>query len=1009
MKRTPFYWIVSRFCALAAMLALSAQGADLQKLRGHVPAISAGLQPAGRLPATNRLHLAISLPLRNREGLTNLLHDIYNPASPNFRHYLTPQEFTAQFGPAEKDFQAVIAFAKASGFTVTKSHPNRVIVDVEASIADIEKALHVKMRTYAHPTGKRFFYAPDTEPTLELSVPLAHINGLDNASPPQPRVKIEPAANPSNPSPNFGSGAFGSFAGGDFRAAYVPDTTLTGAGQMVGLVQFDGYNLSDITNYEATYGMTNVPITNVFLDSFDGSAGANQLEVTLDIEMTVAMAPGLAGVIVYDAGPSGDWHDVLNQMVNDNLAQQLSCSWFIPNGPADPVADGIFQQMALQGQSFFDATGDLDAFSGLIPFPSDNPYITQVGGTRLTTTGPLGSRVSEKAWNRGNGTGTAGGISTQYAIPDYQTNISMANNQGSTTMRNIPDVALTAESVDVFINGSDVPVGGTSCAAPLWAGFAALVNEQAAAHGHAPLGFANPALTIIGTSTNYASCFNDITNGSNTNSSSPTRFFATNGYDLCTGWGTPAGQTLIDALADPEPLLIQPSLGFAALGSPGGPFTVTSQTLVLTNRGTNALDWALTNPAPWLDISPTSGSLMPGGPAVNVTVSLNTAASNLANGVYSTVVLFTNLNDNFVQGIQYSVSVLLPPTITMQPTNQTVLAGQTAIFSATVTGDPPLMFQWQLNGTNLTDGGNISGSVTNILTISSASTNDAGIYTLVLTNAVGSATSSNAALVIAPPPPVITQQPMSQRVATNCITSLSVVAMCQSATNYQWWKDGVALAGETNSNVSLNPVQSTNIGTYFVVVDNGFGFSVTSSNAVLSLDQAPVAGSNIVQRFASGGVKFPVSVLLTNASDADNDPLTLIVSTNSSAGGTVLVQSNCVYYTPPAGYTNSDTFTYTVSDGFCGGTATGLITVLVQPDTTPSGRYTIQEQLDGSVLLTFNGGMPNRAYRIQYTDSLMNLIWQDLSTQTNDGFGSFQFADGSPTNSPARYYRAISP
>jgi hypothetical protein len=1009
MNRTPFYWIISGSCALAMILASPAQGAAIQKLRGHVPALSAGLQPAGRLPATNRLHLAISLPLRNREALTNLLHDIYNPASPNFRHYLTPQEFTARFGPTEKDFQAVVAFAKASGFIVTKTHANRVIVDVDASVADIEKAFHVKMHTYAHPSGKRFFYAPDSDPMLELSVPLAHISGLDNASPPQPRVKIDPGAKPSNASPNFGSGVFGSYAGGDFRAAYVPDTTLTGAGQMVGLVQFDGYNLSDITNYEAAYGMTNVLLTNVFLDSFDGTAGANQLEVTLDIEMTVAMAPGLAGVIVYDAGPSGDWHDVLNQMANDNLAQQLSCSWFIPNGPADPVADGIFQQMALQGQSFFDATGDLDAYSGLIPFPGDNPYITQVGGTRLTTTGPLGSRVSEKAWNRGNGIGTAGGISTQYSIPDYQTNVSMANNQGSTTMRNIPDVALTAESVDVFVNGSEFPVGGTSCAAPLWAGFAALVNEQAAAHGHAPLGFANPALTIIGTSTNYALCFDDITNGNNTNASSPMRFFATNGYDLCTGWGTPAGQALINALADPEPLLIQPSQGFAALGSPGGSFNITSQTLVLANRGTNALDWVLTNPAPWLDVSPTSGSLTPGGPAVNVTVSLNSAASNLANGVYSAIVLFTNLNDNFVQGIQYSLTVLLPPAITTQPTNQIVLAGQTAVFSATVSGDPPLTFQWQLNGTNLADGGNVSGSVTNILTISNASTNDAGTYTLVVTNAVGSATSSNAFLVIAPPPPVITQQPMSQRVATNCDTGLSVVAMCQSSPVYQWWKDGVALAGQTNSSVPLNPVQSTDIGTYFVVVDNGFGFSVMSSNAMLSLDHAPVASSNTVERFASGGVRFPVSVLLTNASDADGDPLTLIVSTNSSAGGTVLLQSNCVFYTPPAGYTNSDTFTYTVSDGFCGGMAAGLITVLVQPDTTPSGRYTIQEQLDGSVLLTFMDGIPNRAYRIQYTDSLVNLNWQDLSTQTNDGFGSFQFTDSSPTNSPARYYRAISP
>ena len=934
---------------------------------------------------------------------------MYSPASANYRHYLTPQEFTARFGPTEKDVQVVVEFAKASGFTVTKTHPNRVIVDVDASAADIEKAFHVKMRTYNHPSGKRRFYAPDAEPTLELSVPLAHISGLDNASPPQPQVQIESVAKPSDASPSFGSGASGSYAGGDFRAAYVPDTTLTGAGQIIGLVQFDGYNLGDITNYEAEFGMTNVPLTNVFLDSYDGTPGMNQLETTLDIEMTVAMAPGLAGVILYDAGPSGNWHDVLNQMVNDNIARQLSCSWFIPNGPADPVADGIFQQMALQGQSFFDATGDFDAFSGLIPFPSDNPYITQVGGTRLTTTGPVGSRISETAWNRRNGIGTGGGISTQYSIPDYQTNLSMANNQGSTTMRNIPDVALTAESVDVFINGSDIAVGGTSCATPLWAGFAALVNEEATALGRPPLGFANPALTDIGLGANYAVCFNDITTGNNTNANSLALFFATNGYDLCTGWGTPAGQALIDALANPEPLLILPGQGFAAVGGPGGPFNIGSQSLTLSDIGTNSLNWIVTNSAAWLDVSPTSGSLSNGGPATVVTVNLNATASNLVAGVYTTTIWFTNLNDNYAQGFQYSLTVIAPPTITMQPTNDVVLGGQTAVFSATVTGAPPLTLQWQLDGTNLTNSGNVSGCMTNALTITNASTNDAGTYTLFVSNAVGSATSSNAMLIISPPPPFIAQQPASQRVATNCNTSLCVIATCQTAVAYQWWKDGVALAGETNSNVSFSSVQSTDFGTYFVVVDNAFNFSTASSNAVLSLDNPPIAGSNTVQRFASGGVRFPVSVLLTNVSDPDGDPLTLSVSTNGSAGGTVLVQSNCVFYTPPMGYTNSDTFTYTVSDGFCGGAATGLVTVDVQPDTVPSGTYTIQLEPDDSVLLTFNGGIPNRAYRIQYTGSLVNLNWQDLSTQTNDEFGTFQFADSSPTNTLARYYRAISP
>ena len=158
--------------------------------------------------------------------------------------------------------------------------------------------------------------------------------------------------------------------------------------------------------------------------------------------------------------------------------------------------------MAAQGQSFFNATGDSDAFTGSIPFPSDSTNITEVGGTTLTT-GTGATYSSETVWNwglqSGSYVGSSGGISTYYPIPSYQQGISMAANQGSTTMRNVPDVALTADNVYVvYNNGSTGTFGGTSCAAPLWAGFTALVNQQAAAAGQAPVGFLNPALYTIG-------------------------------------------------------------------------------------------------------------------------------------------------------------------------------------------------------------------------------------------------------------------------------------------------------------------------------------------------------------------------------------------------------------------------------------------------------------------------------------------------------------------------------
>jgi kumamolisin len=116
-------------------------------LRGHVPAGAAKLQPTGRLLATQKLDLVIGLPLRNRQELATLLQQISDLASPSFRHYLTPEQFAERFGPTEQDYQAVIAFANSNGLKVSGMHPNRTLLDVNATVADIERTFHLKMRT----------------------------------------------------------------------------------------------------------------------------------------------------------------------------------------------------------------------------------------------------------------------------------------------------------------------------------------------------------------------------------------------------------------------------------------------------------------------------------------------------------------------------------------------------------------------------------------------------------------------------------------------------------------------------------------------------------------------------------------------------------------------------------------------------------------------------------------------------------------------------------------------
>src|SRR5208337_2906000 len=172
----------------------------------------------------------------------------------------------------------------------------------------------------------------------------------------------------------------------------------------------------------------------------------------------------------------------------------------------------------------------------------------------------------------------------------------------------------------------------TSCASPAWAGVIALANELAVANSQPTIGFLNPAIYAIGKGSNvlsYTRLFHDTTSGNNEYSESPTKYVAVPGYDLCTGWGTPASTNLLAALALPEPLRISPFTGVTFNGPVGGPFTPATMAYNLTNNGIASLNWSLSDPPSWLDVSPTNGTLVPGGLAATVTLSIDPSATAL--------------------------------------------------------------------------------------------------------------------------------------------------------------------------------------------------------------------------------------------------------------------------------------------------------------------------------------------------------------------------------------------
>src|SRR5271169_37416 len=354
-------------------------------------------QLVGRLPAGQAMHIDIVLAPSDPAGLESFLREVYDPSSPNYHHFLTVQEFTNKFGPSQQDYEALLHFAQTNGFTVAGGSRDAMDVQFKGSVRAIEQAFHVTMGVYQHPTENRNFYAPDREPTLDLPFQVWHISGLDNYA--TPRSALVHKSSGGLPNASIGSGPANSFLGSDMRAAYY-DGSLSGAGQILGLLEYVGTDLADLNTYYTNTGQSNsVPIT---LWSTDGtstsclaSMGCDDTEQTLDMTQALGMAPGLSSLVMY-VGSSDT--ALLSCMSSTGgscpsvLPSNLSSSWYWP--PPDPSTDEpFFEKMAAQGQSFFEATGDGGDWGNTTNnwWPMEDQWVIGVGGTDLVTSSAGGA------------------------------------------------------------------------------------------------------------------------------------------------------------------------------------------------------------------------------------------------------------------------------------------------------------------------------------------------------------------------------------------------------------------------------------------------------------------------------------------------------------------------------------------------------------------------------------------------------------------------------------------
>ena len=853
-------WLLCIFPVLLLFPIAGLTQAPQQPMHSHVrPEVSSGAATlVSPLPPNQQMDLTLVLPLRNQAELTSLLARLYDPSSPDYRHFLSVAQFTSEFGPTAESYKAVVDFARANGFAVTASPSNRLIVPIRGTTAKIEAAFHVEMNVYKHPTEDRTFYSPDREPTLDLRIPVAHISGLNNFSIPRPMV-IRPQAGLPMADIN-GSGPGGSYLASDMRAAYYGGTTLSGTGQAVGLLEFDGYDSSDVNLTFSTAGQSySVPINNVLLDGAAGGQTQPDGEPVLDIVEAIGMAPGLSQVRVY-IGTGQDDANILNSMASENIAKQLSCSWSW--NPEDPTTDDIFfQEFAAQGQSFFVASGDDGAFDAAISpyfYPQEDAYVTAVGGTHLATNGAGGPWASESAWNSVDpGTylvfGSGGGISPDgISIPSWQAGVANSPNGGSATLRNVPDVAMEGD-FDNYVcvgGGCSETFAGTSFAAPRWAGFMALVNQQAVEAGNAPqggIGFLNPAIYAIGEGSGYGNGFHDITQGNNDTGNQPVWFSAVTGYDLVTGWGSANGQDLINTLAGPQ--------------APGF-WIVSSSSTVSISQGASAATTITVTDAGGFDgsVHLAVTSALPGGvtaswgtnPTSGTSVLTLTASSSAAPGTATLTI--TGTSGNLTATTNISVAVHAPDfVLSASPNILGIAPGNSGTSTITVTpqygfsGNVSLAVSGLPGGVTASWGTNPT-SGTSVLRLAANSSAAGGTTNLTITGTSGAlkATTTIALTINAPTFTLYGPGNVSLGQGATSGTTVEVNPLNGFSGNVSLSASGLpsgvtasfspnSITGYQNSTITLTASASAPVGQYTITITGTSGTLTESTTFALMI------------------------------------------------------------------------------------------------------------------------------------------------------------------------------
>jgi kumamolisin len=412
------------------------------------------------------------------------------------------------------------------------------VLPLTGTVAALEAALGITLQDYIKPSGETF-YAAAQPARLPAGIAgfVSGVVGLTSYSHFLPLLRKLPQTVHPN---GEGSGPGSAFSAADLRTVYnIKPQAFTPGTQSLGVFEQGGFALSDVTTYLARMKIAPVPVTVREVDGYTGVINDPdvELEAVLDIDMQLAVNPVAKKIVVYEDGTDSfqvALLDSLSAMASDTSVQSISISYgqdeALQGNVAIAAENTVLTQLAAQGQAVFVSAGDSGAYGDEPPAlnvadPASQPLVTAVGGTSLYT-GAKESYAGEAAWNDiGLGAGaTGGGVSAVWAIPSYQTPYGESvavTNGGSSTYRNVPDVAsvanpLTGVAVYSAVNGGWLTIGGTSASAPLWAGMYSLANAASEGLGLGALGFANPRIYSLGGGLQFFyPDFYDILDGSN--------------------------------------------------------------------------------------------------------------------------------------------------------------------------------------------------------------------------------------------------------------------------------------------------------------------------------------------------------------------------------------------------------------------------------------------------------------------------------------------------------------